>query len=308
MKHSVTMTLFLAFIISGCTDTNAINDNHSDQPIENTKMIEAEVSVQRSDTQQQQINKVEARNEQETIYRPPIKEENYNDMTKKEVLTKLLNTVDHFDTAMGKFELLRNGKKVQVEYQLSLTKMSGGFSKVTIDESSSKDPKVQYIYYKDGILWRTDEKKQSYDMIKYSVNNKSESITPEEAFSVDSEGNNVTTYRERPPIGLAQVSLFPYELASNYTRVYGDWEVEKQNEDVLGHNTIVLKGTLNNYASIKQGAKTFRFWVDKDTGILIKYELYDENSVVVNYMHSIELQVNVPIDTKEFEPKTAKLN
>lgn len=111
-------------------------------------------------------------------------------------------------------------------------------------------------------------------------------------------------YRERPPIGIAQSSLFPYEIASNYTRDYNNWEIEKQNETLLNHNTIVLKGKLNRNSSNKQGAKTFRFWVDKDSGILVKYELYDETGNVVSFLHPLELKVNVPVDTKVFEPAT----
>ncbi|MER2009761.1 MAG: hypothetical protein ABS939_20180, partial [Psychrobacillus sp.] len=38
------------------------------------------------------------------IYTPPAQEESYEEMTKEDVVSKLLNTVDYFYTAAGKFE------------------------------------------------------------------------------------------------------------------------------------------------------------------------------------------------------------
>ena len=39
-----------------------------------------------------------------TLYHPPIQEEFYGDMTKEDVVSKLLNSIDYFHSAAGKFE------------------------------------------------------------------------------------------------------------------------------------------------------------------------------------------------------------
>ncbi|MEK3822251.1 hypothetical protein MKY20_24520 [Cytobacillus sp. FSL W8-0315] len=232
------------------------------------------------------------------IYVPPKQEENYNEMTKEEILTKMINTVDYFETATGEFKMHYGhspGFSV-VEYAIGLKNLSGGFGKRT--SMVGKNQEVTSEYYTEGTVWTVFEQTKSYTESKYGE--ESRRGTPlkiEDAFSVDSEGNNVTTYRERPPIGVANETLFPYEIASNYTRDLNKWEIEKQNEELLGHNTLLIKGTKNH-----RDFQSFRFWVDKDTGILIKYETYDDNGDIVDYLHPINLEINVPIDSKIFTP------
>ncbi|MEH7109106.1 sigma-E factor regulatory protein RseB domain-containing protein [Bacillus sp. JJ1764] len=234
---------------------------------------------------------------------PPKQKENIKNMTKEEILTKMLNTVDYFETAKGSFKMHYDNSPLTmiIEYELSLHKNAGGFSKITnLDNGPSQ---VLYHYYTGGKLWDLDESKGAYLEMDYQLENfSSNTLTIGEAFRVDNDGINVTNMRERPLIGEAQSSLFPYEIASNYTRDLNKWNIEKQNEELLGHNTLVIKGTLNSYAKVKHKAATFRFWVDKDTGILVKYETYDESGKIVDYLHPTKLEVNVPIDSKKFVP------
>jgi hypothetical protein len=55
-------------------------------------------------------------------------------------------------------------------------------------------------------------------------------------------------------------------------------------------------------------AETFRFWVDKDTGILVKRELNDSNGKIISCLHPETLSINIPIDTKIFIPKLEGFN
>ncbi|WHY78618.1 hypothetical protein QNH20_05585 [Neobacillus sp. WH10] len=89
---------------------------------------------------------------------------------------------------------------------------------------------------------------------------------------------------------------------------FSRWNIEKQNEDLLNHNTVVIKGTLSKYAKIKHESNSFRFLIDKDTGILIKYETYNETGNVVNYLHPIELIIIGPINTKNLSPNLIGLS
>jgi outer membrane lipoprotein-sorting protein len=235
-----------------------------------------------------------------TVYTPPKKDENFKDMTKEEILTKMLNTVDYFETAKGEFKINYADTlgETLIEYELSLNNKAGGYSKVTyITEGAEK---VTTLYYKDGTRWEIDENSGIYGEGKYSEEtqgNQSETLKIEDAFSVDSRGSNVTYYRERPHIGQAGSSLFPYEIASNYTRDLNSWDIEKQNEELLGHNTLVIEGEID-----RRDFQSFRFWVDKDTGILVKYETYSSDGNLVDYLHPTKLEINVPIDSEKFIP------
>ncbi|MDP4087196.1 MAG: M56 family metallopeptidase [Bacillota bacterium] len=238
-----------------------------------------------------------------TVYTPPIQKENYKDVTKKDILTKMINTVDNFETAKGEFKthtVYYDGKQddMLVNYELSLRNNAGGYCKTSTIFNGKEE--TAYSYYKDGTMW--DIRNGTYEETKYQTPPRRGTLTIKDAFSVNDKGENVTDYRERPPIGIASESLFPYEIASNFTRDLNAWEIEKQNEQLLGHNTVVIRGALNHYARIKHSSNTFRFWVDKDTGILVKYETYNSAGSVVNYSYPIKLDINVPIDSKDFAP------
>jgi beta-lactamase regulating signal transducer with metallopeptidase domain len=238
-------------------------------------------------------------NAEATVYTPPKQNEIHKEMTKEEILTKMINSVDYFETAKGEFKIHYDSTDsadgyTLIEYELSLNNQAGGYSKET--SISRGDERIQS--YKDGTQWYINGSTGTYQETKYQNDRiPSETLTLESAFSVNNEGQNFTHYRERPPIGQAMSSLFPYEIASNYTRDLSKWEIEKQNEELLGHNTLVIKGNINH-----RDSRSFRFWVDKDTGILVKYETYDANGEVVNYLYPTSLEVNVPIDTKRFTP------
>lgn len=233
----------------------------------------------------------------EAEYIPPKQEENYEEMTKEEILTKMINTVDHFETASGEFKIHNKSipNDTVVEYSISLKNKLGGRGKTT-DTVNGKE-EVTYEYYKDGVLWIVSEQTKTYMESKYEEYSAGTPLKIEDAFTIDNDGINVTQYRRKPPIGVANQTLFPYEIASNYTRDLNSWNIEKQNEELLGHNTLVIRGNLN-----RKDFQSFRFWVDKDTGILVKYETYNSAGEVVDYLYPTKLEINVRIDSKEFTP------
>lgn len=240
--------------------------------------------------------------DQESIYTPPKQEEYYEDMTKEEILTKMINTVDHFETARGEYKIhysFQPGYE-EVEYAIILKHQPGGYSKAT-----NNSGEVYREYYHNGKAWSLVESLKTY--LEYQVMegglDTGTTLTLDQAFSIASDGNPLTNYRERPPISRVAESLFPYEIASNYTRDLNRWEIEKQNEELLGHNTLVIKGTKNH-----RDFQSFRFWVDKDTGVLVKYETYNAAGEVVDYLHPTRLEINVPIDSQEFVPNLEGYN
>ncbi|WP_445491256.1 hypothetical protein [Niallia sp. 03133] len=237
------------------------------------------------------------------VFTPEHNNEVYEDMTKEQILTKLLNTVDYFKTAKGSFEESRqsSGNKWEVHYQLLMDgKDSSGYSRVSFNNGEDE----QATYFSKDKKWNIEEKKKTYTGGNYfSPEDYGEPLAIEEAFgNTTGSGATTTMYRGRPAIGRADSSLFPYEIASNYTRDLSKWQIEKQNEKLLNHNTLVIKGTLSDYAKSKFKSSTFRFWVDKDTGILMKYETYNDEGEIMNYLHTKELQINVPMNRKDMQP------
>ncbi|WML52212.1 M56 family metallopeptidase [Neobacillus sp. PS3-12] len=247
----------------------------------------------------EKVSKNENKKEQ-TVYIPPIQKESFKVMTKEEVLTKMLNTVDYFKTAKGEFKIHYGNidgpiSYSIIDYELSLKNNynAGGYSKTTGVVNGKET--LRYNYYRDGEMWDLNPETATYTEAGYLTGEKQGTLKIQDAFPQ----TDVTNYRERPPIGQAMSSLFPYEIASNYTRNLDTWEIEKQNEELLGHNMLVIKGKINKIVN-----KSFRFWVDKDTGILVKYETYDASGKVNDYLYPTKLEINVPIDRNDFVPKS----
>lgn len=218
------------------------------------------------------------------VYTPKPNEELYDDFTKEETESILLSANNKFETAKGSFEEynVANGKII-VDYQLITTEeQKGGYSKVYIISPNGEKSINESQYFDNNYVWRINYEHKNYVKDSYSGGS-------------------------RPMIGIAQDSLFPNEIVNNYLGQFNNWEIEKQNEELLGHNTIVIKGILNEYAKVKHKSNAFRFWVDKDTGILLKYETYNEKGEVVNYIHPNELIINGPIDRETLKPNLAGL-
>ncbi|BAK16733.1 outer membrane lipoprotein-sorting protein [Solibacillus silvestris StLB046] len=250
------------------------------------------------------------------IYIPPAQEESYEDMTKEDVVTKLLNTVDYFYTATGKFEDYSiynddSDSKSVTEYKISIKNEIGGYQKNTPqsdDKETGYEEFINEFIYNEEKVWLKQNINYTYKVLDYQSTPTRDPITPEEAFNLELKDiySDKANFRETPEISPGGNSLFPYEITASYLRNTELWDIEKQNEELLGHNTIVLYGKMDeqviNRFKMKRTTDTFRFWVDKDTGILVKYETYDADGQLTGYLHPESLEVNIPIDPQDFVP------
>ncbi|WP_226673361.1 hypothetical protein [Rossellomorea aquimaris] len=246
----------------------------------------------------------------------PHTKENYEDMTKEDVLHKLFNSVDYFETASGEFErynLYRDGSisKSTVEYKMSNKGVIGGYEKIT----SHPDPKypqsketIDKTYYNKENVWRLNLEFNDYSKDENIREKKRKIVKAEDIFKMDPkdiyEYEFREKYRETPPNMAAFASLYNYEFIAKYLRNENEWSIEKQNEKLLEHNTLVIAGTLDeSLVNIMQpDEKDFRIWVDKDTGIIVKSEVYSETGELVSYLHPTSLEINKTFHENEFEP------
>ncbi|GAE47996.1 sigma-E factor regulatory protein RseB domain-containing protein [Mesobacillus boroniphilus] len=239
--------------------------------------------------------------EQAPVYKPERNQEIANNMTKEQVLNKLINTIDYFKTAKGSFEeYTQSGGQWVITYQLMLNgEESAGYSKVYNSVRAEKDHST---YFSKNKIWLLDEKAKTYnesDLVSKKLYG--EPITIDKAIG-ETKVKKSSIYRDIPQIGFASHSLFPYELATKYLSDISKWEIEKQNEKLLNHNVIVVGGTLDKSKKAKIQSSTFKLWVDKDTGILIKYETYNDAGELINYLHTKELRINEKINKKTLSP------
>jgi outer membrane lipoprotein-sorting protein len=247
----------------------------------------------------------------------PQPKENDDVMTKEEVLHKLFNSVDYFETAAGEFEVYDSyydgsSSKSTVKYKVSNKGVFGGYEKV-IDYPNPKNPqskeKISKTYYNKHHVWHLDLDSMEYVKFGIMPEKKIPIVKADDIFKMDPddiiESDTMNIFRETPPNMLAGISLYAYSFTAKYLRPENEWSIDKQNEKLLGHNTLVIAGTLDDSLvdTMHPDEKEFRIWVDKDTGIIVKKEIYSNAGELVSYLHPRSLEINTTFHESEFEPE-----
>lgn len=235
-----------------------------------------------------------------SVYKPYEQKENYKMMTKADILKKMQTSFKYFKTAKGKsiVHVISNGTEItnEIDYEAVNNSTPCGYNKIITTIPKTDEKSTKYTYYNQNTSWDIDKSKSTYMEFDYKHQN-SLGRTQRQTADKDKYSINVVSVIEYPLVDLANFYLFPYEIANTYLENQEQWEIEKQNEDISGHNTLVIKGVLD-----KDLSTSFRFWVDKDTGILVKFETYDKEGNILSYLDPKELTVNGPIDTNALKP------
>ena len=233
----------------------------------------------------------------------PVHDDSYN-LNKKEILYRMLNTNDYFKAAQGAYVYQTPFIEKEIYYKVRMEKGNlGGYEKAVTKETNNS---VITILNSNKLLTLNEAQKE-YHVSGISLNE--ESISLEEVFRKDLDGSSITTYRERPPI--ATDSLFPFEIAANYLREESQWEIEQQEEKYLGEKVVVIKGEFDALNSEKYQSVSFRLWVHKSSGILLKMETYSSEGNVVDSLVTQDFMLDKSIPSSEFQfniPKDFKKN
>lgn len=221
--------------------------------------------------------------------------ENSPDLSKKEILYRMLNTNDYFKTAQGSYVYRNPYIKQKIFYKLSMEKGDiGGYENAVNEQANSS---VTTIVNSNKLLVLHEEQKE-YELANISSLN-GDSISLEEVYEKDANGSSITNYRARPPIG--KDSLFPFEIAANYLKDESQWEIEQQEEKYLDEKVIVIRGNLSASNSEKYQSASFKFWVHKASGILMKMETYSAEGNIVDSLKTQEFILDKSIPSSEFQ-------
>lgn len=221
-----------------------------------------------------------------------VAEEENNFLSKEQIHYLLLNSMDNFDTAQGNLEYKSKDQyEPNIEYQVDMDKINPiGFEKVGEVIKLAKDGEYKTIDAKTQKVVRN---------VGYSdyVEAKDEDKKIESRYSKSSDGKPLYNYRDdHPLVGISKGSLFPQELATNLLENYENWKIEDQNIKYLGRESIIIRGPLDKDNAAKFNSYSFKFWVDKQTGILLTYEMYDSEGNAVEYLRTKEIKINEKLD------------
>jgi hypothetical protein len=218
-------------------------------------------------------------------------------LSQKDVHYLMLNSMDYFKTAKGSLEfkskdqyepnveyLVKNDPKNPVGYEKygRMIKIAIKGSSRTIDSENNQTVReTEYDGYTEAIEF---DKQIEY---RYST----------------LDGKPLTRYRDDHPIvGISKGSLFPQEIATNFLMNYDNWQIKEQNLEYLGRKSLLISGTLEVDNALKFGGREFKFWIDKQTGILLTYEIYNSNGNAVEYIRTKEIFID-----KEFNDEIHKI-
>lgn len=256
----------------------------------------------------------------ETVYASVEKEVvNPLDITnKEEVKERLLNTYHFYDKVQGSFHYFSNDvgfdytidyklkwKEKKVQYQVKVVENN----KQLIDEISYLDGQMVFLYH--GA--------KTYETLEYPIEDKGEFKKVKDTYITNKDGSKEYYYPEiNLNLGLAENSLYPKEIAVGFLEDYNSWNITDV-ENFLGRETVVIDGKLDAFYQEKLKSNRFKLWMDKNTGILLKYETYSSEGQIVDGLETTAFKINgdfsvedkskkIPSNYKKFDPNFSNDN
>lgn len=319
--RKIVRALFAVLLVSaGIITISAANDKSStynERATKDTSIVsQAESSKINDFNYTQALSEVSKSNEAKRIIIKEIPVEKLTPETKQDYYHKMLNAVDYYNTVSGSFvtNYLSQGSQEEtvVSYQVDMVNnncyehMSNkdndsevyvGNGNIMHINNINKYKETSPIYftkvdelagYNDDYVMRTqsDIKKAKAEFEKVFADDK--------RITVDENGDK--HYLNRLDLTnlciSASYSLFPQGLTFGYLSNQDMWEISGDTE-YLGRDAVVIKGTAEDYGK-KFNTATFEMIVDKETGILLELQGYDENGEPSSYIKTTEISFEQP--------------
>lgn len=231
------------------------------------------------------------------------------DIDKEEIVYKMLNSIDNYDTAKGTY------KDIHL-YEGQMLETNTTFQ---WDLNEGKCYQHQTAPHSDGYSYIVCDGTKFYNLV---VNDKIGKIE-DESFGVDKrqrvqrdlskeriklgENSEVLDVErgDYPHIGVKRI-LFPQNLIKELLVRNTDWSLNHKTENILGRPTSLIQGNIKITKGVTtQGADSFKLYVDRSTGVILKYELMKNNDIIRNVFFT-ELEYNIKLDDKYFKKDIIK--
>lgn len=209
---------------------------------------------------------------------------------KHTVYEKMLNSMDYFETVQGSFEMKELGEVSFVEYAADF---QGSYAEENV---SGENVSFQTVT-NNGETITYDHKARNY--LKTPVMEEDDFVAElpvEERTQVDDEtGQPVWYYRTNMTgFSYAKESLFPQERTFGYLYDFESWNIAEK-EEIAGRTCWRIEGELSGSYSEKLNVKSYIFFVDTQTGCLLKYEGYDCQGGLTEYIETKEIEFDAPL-------------
>lgn len=230
----------------------------------------------------------------------------YSALTKDNIYYKMLNTVDFFNTASGEVTNCSQSGEFSVDFSVNM------ISAQTYEKVEAEETDIE-VYCEDGLAYTFNNLAETKHVrlsmpskmrltrmaLKDSADTKIV-MDSSDRITIESDGNKGYHYRQNTTNAFysSSLCLFPQELASGYLSDQSLWEITGQ-INYLGRNCAVINGTADPAYGAKLNVNTFIMYVDTETGILLKYEGFDESGEKTDFIEVSQFTLN-PVASRSF--------
>lgn len=224
-------------------------------------------------------------------------------VTKDDIFHMMLNTVDYFNKASGTFifNCSDPNNRTIVDFQTNMLDTTS-YSEVkhiyvdglstSISMNSESVTVDQIVYCQNNDKITLNEENKTYNISPFSTYSL-ESCAPikdEDRITIDPDGMPCYSYRSNPTnVEFSSMCLLPQEITMGFLQNQDLWEIEGVKE-FSGLDCYVIHGKTSEDYGAKLNVAEFEFLVDVNTGVLVRYEGFDENGNLSDFMYTENLK------------------
>lgn len=233
---------------------------------------------------------------------PKLNEQTISKLSENDlILYKILNSIDFFSTAEGNFESTNKTINSDVKSDFAVD-IKNRKNFVSYSDISYGDNATVIIDNNKKIDF--DETQKTYREFEYKVPSKDNIIKwlyPKDRY--DSNGNLVERQEGILLLHDSDVLFNQSSVGTNLSKKFSNWNLDGEGK-YLGRDCVKIKGKLNNNGEF--GECAFEVWVDKNTGIIMKFDQMDDNNQVVLETIINKIKIDEPINPNVFTKDTTK--
>lgn len=226
------------------------------------------------------------------------------DIRKDTIYHMMLNSIDYYDKASGTMVFSSDTIDVvnAVEFQTVLSQSTSysRFSQHVVDDtaemdiSNLKDPEFENIVFcSDGEMIDVFPNEKTYQYVDSSaIFTLADAVPISDADRISIDKDGILTYRYRSDptnVSMSSMCLFPQAFAFGFLSDQSLWDIVGTVEcgNIVCYN---IQGKTTSDYGTKLNVTTFNFLVDSKTGVLVKYEGFDKNGNLSDFMYTENLK------------------
>ncbi|AFH65852.1 sigma-E factor regulatory protein RseB domain-containing protein [Paenibacillus caseinilyticus] len=224
------------------------------------------------------------------------------------VFERMLNTMDYFTTVQGAYHVSEDRGKN--EYVVEFTVDEGEVPGSSDKRLDGKTGKIYSLNNFDGSVILQMNSDDIHDVKPvYTIMDRLHKRTDEPPtrprFYKDGNGENHWAVRRSKAwadgLDLVYPSYFAFWTVDEAT-MQPIYEITGM-ERYLDREATIMEGKLDAYMGEKQGAERYKYWVDSETGVILKLLLTDRAGEPVTVMEMTEIRFDEPVDREAFSTK-----